>query len=148
MLAFDVDGTILPCLRYSSMSLGDNRQPLVVGHVDTGIGATREQRDTIEMLEAITRQSQSTDECLNCPIASGCAWCSAYNYEITGTPNKRLTYICCMHKARVLAASYHWNTLLRLEGSSERFALHIPKEWALEIIPEGEYKMLLELSKP
>ena len=60
-------------------------------------------------LEQITRRSQSTDECYNCPIASGCSWCSAYNYEIYGTPNKRTTFICPMHKARVLANIYYWN---------------------------------------
>ena len=146
MLSFDVDGAILPCLRYSAMSLGGDRPPLVVGHVDTGIGATREQRDTIDMLEAITRQSQSSEECLECPIASGCAWCSAYNYEVYGTPDKRATFICCMHKARVLASSYYWNTLFRREGSGERFRLNIPREWALEIVPESEYDMLVGLS--
>lgn len=50
-----------------------------------------------------------------------------------------------MHKARVLATAYYHNSIYRLEGSEERFALHIPRDWALEIVPEAEYDMLCKL---
>jgi len=66
----------------------------------------------------------------------GCGWCSAYNYEVFGTPNKRATYICCMHKARVLANVYYW----RLRGID--YPMNCPKEWAIEIIGEEEYEKL------
>ena len=102
---------------------------------------------TICMLDNIDRRSQSTDECFNCPIASGCAWCSAYNYEEFGTADKKTTYHCGMHKARVLANVYYWNKLYRAVDNDKRFRLNIPKEWALEIISESEYDFLLELSK-
>ena len=77
----------------------------------------------MKCLDCITRRSQSTDECFNCPIAGGCAWCSAYNYQITGTPDKRVTYICVMHKARVLANEYYWHLL------GEEYAVEVPPEW-------------------
>jgi len=146
MLAIDVDGSLLPSLRYSSLSLGLNQPPLVIGDIINGIASTQEQKSMIEMLESITLSSQSTQECIDCPIASGCAWCSAYNYEMTGTPNKRVIYACVMHKARVLATSYYWNILFRHHKDESRFELNIPKEWALEIISEEEYSMLLDLS--
>ena len=120
---------------------------VVIGDVEHGIGVLPEDRETINMLNAITRQSQSSEECLNCPISSGCGWCSAYNYESTGTPNKRVTYICPMHKARVMATSYYLNRIHRLKGEAERFSLNIPREWAVPIVGEDEYEMLLTLSK-
>ena len=100
MLAFDVDGTVLPCMRYSSISI-DNRPSFRIGDVDSGIARREDDRERLEVLKGITRQSQSEQRCLECPIASGCAWCTAYNYERTGTPDKRVTYICNMHQARV-----------------------------------------------
>ena len=72
--------------------------------------------------------------------------CSAYNFQETGTPNKRVTYICDMHKARSLANVYYWNTWYRKQNKDERFEMHCPKEWALEIISEEEYDKLLKLS--
>jgi uncharacterized protein len=98
-------------------------------------------------MAAVTRRSQSTDECFACPIASGCSWCSAYNYQCTGTPDKRVTYICPMHKARVLANAYYWNNLYRKRGDTARYRLDIPDAWALEIIPYAELSMLKSISK-
>lgn len=147
MLAFDVDGTVYPCLRYAPLSVG-NRPPLRIGDCAHGIGVLPEDRATVDMLNAITRQSQSTEECIRCPIASGCGWCSAYNYEVNGTPDRRCTYICPTHKARCMAVSYYWNRVYRLRGSGERFPMNVPREWALPIVGEEEYEMLLELAKP
>ena len=147
MLAFDVDGTVYPCLRYAPMSL-PNRPPLRIGDVDAGIARTREDRKTMELLDGITRQSQSPEKCLSCPIASGCGWCSAYNYEATGSPNRRVTFLCPMHKARVMAMAYYHNRIHRLRGETERFPLNIPEEWAVEIVGQEEFEGLLELASP
>lgn len=148
MLAFDVDGTILPCMRYSSVSIPEERQPLYrIGDLKSGIANREDDVKRLRALQEITRQSQSEPECLKCPIASGCAWCTAYNYEMTGTPNKRVTYICEMHKARVLAQCYHHNKWHLKDPEHEAKKMHIPREWAVAIIGEEEYKMLLELEK-
>jgi len=147
MLAIDCDGIVYPCLRYLPFSLKEGLEPIVVGDVNNGVAILPEHKEKMEELNLITRRSQSTDECFNCPIASGCAWCSAYNYEVFGTPNKRATFICVMHKARVLANNYLWNKLFIARGMKTREPLNIPKEWALEIISEEEYNMLEDLSK-
>jgi len=136
MLAVDYKGDIFPCLRYMESSV-DNKVPAyVIGNIHSGINIEKEHCDRVNCLGCITRKSQSTDECINCPIAMGCGWCSAYNYEVFGTPNKRATYICCMHKARVLANVYYW----RLRGID--YPMNCPKEWAIEIIGEEEYEKL------
>ena len=146
MLAFDPDGVAYPCLRYMPSSLGNDVPPIVIGSVE-GIYVTDEQKHIKEYMDGITRRSQSTDECWNCPIAAGCSWCSAWNYQETGSVNKRSTNICVMHKARSLANVYYWNKWYRLNNIDKRFKMWLPKEEALRIIDEKEYAMLEELSK-
>lgn len=147
MLAFSPSGMITPCLRYAPLSLPSDVKPLVIGELGKSIGVEEEHKKVIEELDSITRRSQSTDECFYCPIASGCGWCSGYNYEKFGTVNKRATYICVMHKARVLANVYFWNKLYKKHGYNEVFELNVPDEWALPIIGEEELNMLKELVK-
>ena len=147
MLAIDPDGKLYPCLRYMKSSLGDDQPPLSIGDVWTGIGKTPEDAKWIKCLGCITRRSESTDECFYCPIAEGCAECSAYNYQINGTPDSRCTYICDMHKARTLANSYYWNTFYRKTNRPQRLPVMCPDEWALEIIDKEELNMLKQLAK-
>lgn len=146
MLAFNPDGVAYPCLRFMESSLGDSQEPLVIGSA-AGLLVTDKDKENIGKLKGITRRSQSTDECFNCPIAEGCAWCTAWNYQETGSPNKRSTHICAMHKARSLANAYYWNNLYRKHGISKRFKIHLPKEECLKIIDKVEYEKLLNLSK-
>ena len=147
MLSLDPDGYLYPCIRYMESSLGTSREPLRIGHVDTGIAQTKCTKNCVDCLNAITRRTQSTDECYYCPIAEGCSWCSAYNYQENGTPNKRVTYSCDMHKARSLANVYFWNKYHLNKNDSKVFEMHCPKDWALEIIDENEYNMLLKLTE-
>lgn len=147
MLAIDPDGKLYPCLRYMKSSLGNDQPPLSIGDVWKGIGNTPEDAQWIKCLACVTRRTESSDECFYCPIAEGCAECSAYNYQVNGTPDSRCTFICDMHKARCLANSYFWNKWYRKTNSKERVKIYCPKEWALEIIPEDEFQMLLDLSK-
>ena len=146
MIAVDWKGDIYPCLRYMESSLGDSQPPLIIGNVYDGIMTKQCEKDCVHCLRSITRSSQSTEECFNCPLATGCAWCTAYNYQVFGTANKRATYICIMHKARALANVYFWNKWYRQRGLEKRFENHCPDEWALEIISEEELNMLKQLS--
>lgn len=144
MLAFDPNGYAYPCLRYMSSSLGDSQPPLIIGDYNA-IYETKYQRKIKEDLDSITRKSQSTKECFNCPIAAGCAWCSGWNYQEFGTPNKRSTRICVMHKARALANIYYWNKKYHKENSDKRKKLYLPKQECLKIIDLKEYEMLKSL---
>lgn len=147
MLSCDPDGWLYPCIRYMESSLGEDQKPIRIGHVDYGLQKTEEEIQWVKCLNCINRRTQSTDECFYCPIAEGCAWCSAYNYQVNGTPDKRATYICEMHKARSLANVYYWNKRYIKQNTDERMELHCPKEWAIPIIGEDEYNYLIELSK-
>lgn len=133
MLSFTPDGSIQPCLRYARLSLGNSQPELRIGDLENGLLGKPEYEENLGCLQSITRRSQSTDECFNCPIASGCAWCSGYNYQVFGTPNKRATFICPMHKARVLANHHYWNRLYKKRGIDRIFELHMPEEWIKEL---------------
>ena len=146
MLACDPDGWLYPCLRYMESSLGDDVAPIRIGHVSRGIGKTEEEHDCIHCMDCITRRTMSTDECFYCPIAEGCSWCAAYNYEVNGDLDSRATFICPMHKARALANAYYWNMCHLKHGSTERFEVHVPREWAIPIIGAKEYEWLSWLS--
>ena len=147
MLSFSANENIQPCLRYTEFNLNQKQPEITIGNLAEGLLNTKCAKNTFDELEKITRKSQSTEECFNCPIASGCAWCSAYNYEIYGTPNKRATFICPMHKARVLANVYYWNKIYKKYNINKKFEMNCPKEWALEIVSKEEYEMLCNLTK-
>jgi radical SAM peptide maturase (CXXX-repeat target family) len=146
MLAFNPDGIAYPCLRYMESSLGDSRPPLIIGNVKDGIYNTEETLTIKQELTSITRRSQSTDECFHCPIAAGCAWCSAWNYQENGSVHKRSTNICWMHRAESIANVYYWNMKYRQENIQKRFPFYLEQKYALEIISEDEYDTLLRLS--
>jgi radical SAM peptide maturase (CXXX-repeat target family) len=147
MIAVDWKGDIYPCLRYMESSLGDDQKPLIIGNVDTGIMKKQCEIDCVNCLRSVDRRTQSTDECFYCPIAEGCSWCTAYNYQVFGTPDKRATYICIMHKARALANVYFWNKWYLKSGEKQYFKNNVPDDWALEIIDEEELRKLTQLEQ-
>lgn len=147
MLALDVDGNIFNCVRYMKSSLGDDQVPLRIGDVENGIGMLANDCKNIGCMRCVTRSSQSTKECFECPIAQGCGWCSAYNYQKFGTVNKRAIFICEMHKAQSLANTYFWNKVLIKHDETERLQMYCPEEWAVPIIGQEEYDMLKKLSE-
>ena len=139
-------GNIYPCIRYMESSLGDKQKPIVIDNIYNNLSNNLYQ-DNIKLISNISRRSQSTDECYYCPIASGCSWCSAFNYETFGTPNKRATYICIMHQAASLANAYFLNKLYKKLNINKRAKIYLQAEKALNIIDENEYNHLLDLSQ-
>lgn len=112
MLAVDSEGNLFPCLRYMKYSLNNNK-PRCIGSIYDGIDV-----DKIRPFLAINGLSQSSQECINCEIATGCSWCQGNNYDCSevGTSFNRVTYICKMHKARCRANNYFWTKLKKTAG--------------------------------
>lgn len=120
MLAVDAAGNFYPCTRFAQYSLR-NKPAWIIGNVGDGINENR-----LRPFLTLDRCTQSTQECIDCEVASGCAWCQGENYDAadTSTIYQRSTAICKMHKARVRANNYYWNKLYRkleLEGGLESF---------------------------
>lgn len=147
MLSCDPDGRLFPCIRYMESSLGTDQKPLMIGDVWNGIGKREKEKECISCMHCVTRHSQSTDQCFYCPVAMGCAWCSAYNYQVNGTINKRVTFNCDVHKATGLGAVYYWNTYYKQHHIDRHYDLWCPKEWAIPIIGEEEYDKLAVLTE-
>lgn len=145
MLVCDPDGKLFPCIKYMESSLNGDQKPVSIVDVDNGLLATCEQEHCLECLNSITRRTQSTDECFYCPIAGGCSWCSAWNYQVYGTANKRWIGICEMHKARSLANTYYLTKYYAKYGGGNPVDLWVPKQWAIPIVGEQEYSMLVDL---
>lgn len=139
MLAVDYKGDLYPCLRYMESSIGQNQSPYIIGNINDGIGYNQQTKDMIAGLD-VTYKSQSPQGCLDCPVSSECGWCSALNYQEFGTINKRTTYTCLMHKARVLANYYYQNKM----GGNYPFLIN--RQDAIDIIGEDETNYLMELA--
>mgnify|MGYP004694527695 FL=1 len=125
MLAVDAEGNFYPCTRFAQYSLR-SKKAWIIGNVHNGIDKNR-----LRPFLTLDRCTQSTDECINCEVASGCAWCQGENYDAADTPTvyQRSTAICKMHKARVRANNYYWNKLYRkLEKEGEREAFENRKK--------------------
>lgn len=126
MLAVDAAGMFYPCTRFAQYSLRE-KKAWVIGNVREGINKNR-----LRPFLTLDRCTQSPQECIDCEVASGCAWCQGENYDAacTDTIYQRSTAICKMHKARVRANNYYWNKLFRkleLEGEREEFEENRPK---------------------
>lgn len=120
MLSIDAKGNYYPCTRFAQYSLR-NKPARIIGNVRDGIDKNR-----LRPYLSLDRKTQSTEECYNCEVASGCAWCQAENYDSADTLTiyQRSTAICKMHKARVRANNYYWNKLFRkleLEGRKDEY---------------------------
>lgn len=120
MLAIDAHGIFYPCTRFAKYSLRD-KQAWTIGNIREGIDQNK-----LRPFLTLNRCMQSTQECIDCEVAGGCAWCQGENYDAadTATIYQRATAICKMHKARVRANNYYWNRLYRkleLEGTREEF---------------------------
>jgi len=147
MLAFDPDGNAYPCLRYMPSSLGTEVDPIIIGNVDHGIYQTEKEKDYWYKMKAINRRTQSTDECFNCSVASGCSWCAAWNYQkFGGILDKRDTGLCWMQRARSLANSYYLNKFFRQLHSEKRMPVYLDRTTAKYLIDDDEYDMLLTLA--
>ena len=137
MLSIGTDGNLYPCIRFMKYSLNDKTLPeFLIGNVNKGI-EKEEDNEYLTKLAEITRKSQSTDECWNCQVASGCAWCSGYNYDYYKDINHRATFICEMHKARVLGNYYYWNKLYKAVGMNQKFDLNLNQK-DIDFITKGD----------
>ena len=120
MLAVDAAGNFYPCTRFAAYSLR-SKPAWIIGNVKDGIDQNK-----LRPFLMLDRTTQSRPECIDCEVASGCAWCQGENYDAadTHTIYQRATAICKMHKARVRANNYYWNKLFRkleMEGQQEEY---------------------------
>ncbi|GAA0125965.1 hypothetical protein UT300019_18670 [Clostridium sp. CTA-19] len=112
MLAIDCEGNFYPCIRFLDFSL-DKKMGRNIGNIDVGID-----KDKIRPFLALNLENQSKKECLECDIASGCAWCTGFNYDNSDddTIYERATFNCKMHKATVRSNKKFWKKYEKKTG--------------------------------
>jgi uncharacterized protein len=120
MLSIDAAGNFYPCTRFAAYSLR-SKKPIIIGNINDGID-----KNKLRPFLTLDRTTQSPQKCIDCEVASGCAWCQGENYDAADTPTiyQRSTAICKMHKARVRANNYYWNKLFQKldhEGLREQY---------------------------
>ena len=120
MLSVDAAGNFYPCTRFAAYSLRE-KKPIIIGNIHDGIDNNK-----LRPFLTLDRTTQSPQKCMDCEVASGCAWCQGENYDAadTDTIYQRSTAICKMHKARVRANNYYWNKLFRkleLDGRRDEY---------------------------
>ena len=133
MLSVDAEGNFYPCTRFAQYSLREKRA-WIIGNVRDGID-----KNKLRPFLTLDRTTQSRQECIDCEVASGCAWCQGENYDAADSETiyQRSVAICKMHKARVRANNYYWNKLYRkleLEGiSREEAHRYVKKSQTTEV---------------
>lgn len=147
MLSLRPNGQFYPCIRYMPSSVGDNVKDLCIGTVQDGLVGRDDNSEVLQLMDSITRRSQTNDICFECPLSNDCAWCSALGHTVFGTPNKRPTFTCIMMIAEALANVYFWN-MLNIKhpeyklGSRENV---VPDQWALLVIDRNELDLLKKI---
>lgn len=136
MFALDYQGKVYPCIRFMESSLNGEMPGYVVGDIETGIGNTEEYKNKLDALHTLTKEQQSEQKCLDCPIESGCSWCTGYHYQHFGTIAKRAVYICDMHKAAALASKYFYK-LCKDKDTYDK--INVTWEIAKDIISREEW---------
>jgi len=120
MVAVDAVGNFYPCVRFLEFSLA-KKPAIMMGNIYDGFDTKVRDR-----FVSIKRSSISPQECMECEVASGCAWCPGFNYDndeeqAADGIGKRAIHICKMHKARVRANNRYQEKLKEikdLEGPS------------------------------
>ena len=114
MMSIDCEGNIYPCIRFMDFSLANPDRPgRTMGNVYDGFDSNK-----LRAYQCLQKSLQSSMECLECNMATGCAWCSGYNYDVADSDTifQRATHICEMHKARFRANQYYWERLEQRHG--------------------------------
>ncbi|MGA2507860.1 MAG: radical SAM peptide maturase, CXXX-repeat target family [Chitinispirillaceae bacterium] len=111
MLGVDHAGNFYPCIRFAPYSMA-KQKPRCIGNCFDGIDQNK-----LRPFLALDRITQSPPMCLECDVASGCAWCQGLNYDeaSSDTIYQRAVFICKMHKARVRANRYYWERFNRIQ---------------------------------
>jgi len=118
MLSIDAHGDFYPCTRFAQYSLR-NKKAWIIGNIDDGIDENK-----LRPFLTLDRCTQSPQQCIDCEVAEGCAWCQGENFDAakTYTIFERSTAICEMHKAQVRANNYYWNKLYRVLELKDRLS--------------------------
>lgn len=109
-ISISPEGDFYPCSRFHELSLFSEKKDRKIGNVDTGIDF-----DKLRPFRLLKLSNCSSQNCLECSVATGCGMCSGLSYDVSesNTIFCRTEFICKMHKARIRAKNYFVERLSR-----------------------------------
>lgn len=121
MIAVSTDGKLYPCIRFLDFCMDNSNGGYCVGDVENGYC-----QEKLKPFLVLSTEKSNTDECNDCPVASGCATCVGNNYDYSGgiTISKRTTFNCKMHRAQVSANKYFWREYSKKTGRPSRYEIN------------------------
>lgn len=110
MVSVDVDGNLYPCHRFQTLSYRPN---LKIGDINTGYNYNLLRPFAYCNIRNL--QGEYRDKCWSCEHRCLCSWCTAYNYDVTGTIFQRAPMPCDMIAAQAEVNRYFFGRIAELE---------------------------------
>lgn len=111
MMSVDTEGTFYPCLRFQEEGVA---KKITVGNATVGL-----QKDKLlpfAFCNIANLKDEYKEKCTNCKARKICTWCTAANYNVSGSIYKRGKMNCDMILAQYEANEYFFNKIKEMEG--------------------------------
>lgn len=112
MVSIGLNGELYPCHRFQTLS---ERENLSIGSIYEGINENK--LKPFEYVNIKSIQGEYRDKCLECDYKQICSWCTAYNYDVSGSLFERRDMFCDMVEAQYEANEYFFNRIKEVENA-------------------------------
>lgn len=113
MLSMDCSGKLYPCLRFQPIDSGIG---LSIGDVDNGINFDKMIQFAFCNMNNL--RDEYKEKCAKCRAKTVCTWCTANNYNQTGSIFKRGVMPCSMIEAQYDVNIYFFARIKMIEGDN------------------------------
>jgi radical SAM peptide maturase (CXXX-repeat target family) len=111
MLSIGINGELYPCHRFQTLSKRDN---LSIGNIYDGVDYNKVR--PFEFVNLKNVQGEYKEKCKKCDYRNMCSWCTAWNYDESGSLFKRDGMYCEMVKAKYEANKYFFEKIKEVEN--------------------------------
>lgn len=112
MISIGLNGELYPCHRFQTLSKRDN---LAIGNIYDGIDENKLKPFKYVNLQTI--QGEYKKKCNECEYRNMCSWCTAYNYDVSGSIFRREGMFCDMVAAQYEANKYFFDRIEEVENA-------------------------------
>jgi|Wag4MinimDraft_13_1082653.scaffolds.fasta_scaffold01636_4 radical SAM peptide maturase (CXXX-repeat target family) len=114
MISIGINGELYPCHRFQTLSQRDN---LAIGDIYNGIDQNK--LKPFEYVNLQTIQGEYKKKCNECEYKKMCSWCTAYNYDVSGSIFRREGMFCDMVEAQYKANKYFFEKIEEVENANQ-----------------------------
>jgi radical SAM protein with 4Fe4S-binding SPASM domain len=106
MTSIGINGELYPCHRFQTLS---QRENLAIGDIYNGVDENK--LKPFDYVNLSTIQGEYRQKCMDCEYKQMCSWCTAFNYDSSGSLFKRDEMFCEMVEAQYEANEYFFNKI-------------------------------------